>query len=54
MKITNREQQYNINLSSGESIDISINGTGVYSESVGNNKEAQVTYMFQEYITGTQ
>jgi hypothetical protein len=48
MKITNKENQYNVNLTEGETLEIKINGNVVISEAVGSLRKATVTYMYQE------
>ena len=48
MKISNRQNQYNVELSEGETIEIKINGVVVVNESVDIGKRALITYMYQE------
>ncbi len=48
MKITNRNNQYNVEMAETETIEIKINGNVVISEVVGATKKALITFMYQE------
>ena len=54
MDIQNKELGYKIFLEAGEDISISINGNEVFTQTVSNDKEAKISFKFQEILIETE
>lgn len=45
MKVTHQEEQYNLTLEAGDTVQISVNGNIIYEKTVPAGKEILATYM---------